>query len=203
MAATLRRHGSKGDVLMDPTGGSSAVHVASLNGWTADFSREAVDVTAFLDTTKVFLQGTMTAQGTVKGWWEAIGSKILFDAAFGDVAVFLKLVPSTLDTGVAFSGPANLSMSIEVAVDGAVTVNGTWSGAGPWSLGTGIVATGATAGTPGTFTPAGADTPANLAAMTGKTANPATAWTTGQHVVLGDASKAYWNATAWVAGQAA
>lgn len=63
-------------------------------------------------------------------------------------------------------------------------------------------ATGATAGTPGTFTPSGAVAPANLAAMTGKTANPATAWTTGQYVVLGDNSHAHWNATAWVAGNA-
>ena len=63
-------------------------------------------------------------------------------------------------------------------------------------------ATGATAGTPGTFTPAGSAIPANLAAMTGVIATPATAWTTGQSVVLGDASHASWNGTAWVAGPA-
>jgi hypothetical protein len=65
-----------------------------------------------------------------------------------------------------------------------------------------IPATGATAGAPGSFTPSGAEAPANLAAMTGITATPATAWTTGQHVVLGDASQAHWNATAWVVGAA-
>jgi hypothetical protein len=67
-----------------------------------------------------------------------------------------------------------------------------------------VAATGATtiAGTPGHFTPAGATAPANLAAMTGLTASPATAWTTGQHVVLGDGSHAYWNASAWTAGDA-
>lgn len=63
-----------------------------------------------------------------------------------------------------------------------------------------IPATGATAGAPGAFTPAGAEVPANLAALTGITASPATAWTAGQHVVLGDASQASWNGTAWVAG---
>jgi hypothetical protein len=69
----------------------------------------------------------------------------------------------------------------------------------------GIPATGATAGIPGSFTPAGAEAPETLAALQGGgvTASPATAWTVGQHVVLGDLSKAYWNATAWVAGQAA
>ncbi|HEX5016003.1 MAG TPA: hypothetical protein VFX15_00280 [Actinomycetes bacterium] len=65
-----------------------------------------------------------------------------------------------------------------------------------------IVATGATAGTPGAFTPEGAVAPANLAAMTGIVANPNTAWTIGEHVVLGDASHAYWDGAAWAAGEA-
>jgi hypothetical protein len=63
-------------------------------------------------------------------------------------------------------------------------------------------ATGATAGTPGGFTPAGATTPANLAALSGVTASPTTAWTTGQYVALGDASHAHWSGTAWVTGPA-
>lgn len=66
----------------------------------------------------------------------------------------------------------------------------------------GIVATGATAGTPGTYTPAGADLPASISAMSGITASPTTAWTTGQYVLLDDGSQAHWNATAWVAGAA-
>lgn len=65
-----------------------------------------------------------------------------------------------------------------------------------------VAATGATAGAPGTFTPAGATTPATLAAMASVVATPATAWTTGQFVTLGDASSCYWNATAWTAGTA-
>ena len=63
-------------------------------------------------------------------------------------------------------------------------------------------ATGATAGTPGTFTPSGSTPPADFAALSGITANPTTAWTTGQHVVLGDSSQAHWNGTAWVVGAA-
>lgn len=66
-----------------------------------------------------------------------------------------------------------------------------------------IVATGADAGEPGTFTPSGATAPADLAALSTVTANPATAWTVGQYVVLGDSSNAYWNGTAWVTGIAA
>ena len=55
-----------------------------------------------------------------------------------------------------------------------------------------------TAGTPGTFT---GPVPANFAALQalGALGNTA-AWTVGQNVVLGNASTAYWNGAAWVAG---
>ncbi|MEU5427616.1 hypothetical protein AB0H73_18705 [Streptomyces olivoreticuli] len=66
----------------------------------------------------------------------------------------------------------------------------------------GTVATGASAGTPGSFTPSGAVAPANLAAMATVTASPSSAWSTGQHVVLNDSSTAYWTGTAWAAGTA-
>jgi hypothetical protein len=65
--------------------------------------------------------------------------------------------------------------------------------------------TGATAGSPGTWTPTGALPPADLTALQSGSiaADPATAWTTGQYVVLADSSNAYWDGTAWQQGQAA
>jgi hypothetical protein len=68
--------------------------------------------------------------------------------------------------------------------------------------------TGATAGIPGTWTPAGSTPPttvANLIAGTPNTvtANPTSIWTTGQYMQTGTAGapgQAYWNGTAWVAG---
>ncbi|MFJ6893590.1 hypothetical protein [Streptomyces hokutonensis] len=66
----------------------------------------------------------------------------------------------------------------------------------------GSVATGATAGTPGTFTPADSVAPANLAAMASVIATPSSAWTTGQNVVLGDASTAHWDGDSWETGAA-
>ncbi|MFE7124032.1 hypothetical protein [Streptomyces sp. NPDC057617] len=67
----------------------------------------------------------------------------------------------------------------------------------------GTVATGATAGIPGSFTPAGAVAPANLAELASVIATPSTAWATGQYVVLGDSSKASWSGSAWVTDPAA
>lgn len=66
----------------------------------------------------------------------------------------------------------------------------------------GTAATGATAGTPGSFTPANSYGPEDLAGLSGTTASPTTAWTTGQYVTLGDGSTAHWTGTAWAAGAA-
>ena len=70
-------------------------------------------------------------------------------------------------------------------------------------------ATGATAGTPGTWTPGGSDVPASVAALQGATppvvASPTTAWTTGQYVqtdTVGAPGQAHWDGSAWVAGMA-
>ncbi len=73
-----------------------------------------------------------------------------------------------------------------------------------------IYATGATAGIPGSWTPAGCIVPASqTAVMQGKpitiTATPATAWTTGQYVqtaTAGAAGRVCWTGSAWVGGAA-
>jgi hypothetical protein len=66
------------------------------------------------------------------------------------------------------------------------------------------VATGATAGIPGTFSPTGAVPPADILALQAMAvvASPVTAWPIGSYVVLGDASHAHWTSAAWVAGDA-
>jgi len=65
-----------------------------------------------------------------------------------------------------------------------------------------VAATGATAGTPGSWTPSGAQAPANLAACTGVVASPASAWTTGQYAVTGDTQHVHWSGSAWASGDA-
>lgn len=68
-----------------------------------------------------------------------------------------------------------------------------------------VPATGATAGAPGSWTPAGSVPPANVAGMGSITASPATAWTVGQYMqtaTAGTSGQCYWNGTAWTAGKA-
>ena len=78
-----------------------------------------------------------------------------------------------------------------------------WNLVNPPTIDTGAVtATGATSGAPGYYSPSGATPPANLAALTGITATPATAWATGQYVITADLLAAHWSSSAWVAGKA-
>lgn len=67
----------------------------------------------------------------------------------------------------------------------------------------GTAAATVTAGAPGAY-PLNAYPPANLvAARTGPfVASPATAWTVGQYIVLGDGTEAYWDGTSWEPGRA-
>jgi hypothetical protein len=69
-------------------------------------------------------------------------------------------------------------------------------------------ATGATAGSPGSWTPANSDPPDTVAKLiagqpNAVTASPAGSWTAGQYVqtgTSGTSGRAHWNGTAWVAG---
>lgn len=124
-----------GEVSMDPAGTPvTPVYavIASLNKFTIEFTRDKVDVTAFQDPNKVYVQGFADIKGTLGGWWEALASRALFDVALGDTPCSLKLVPSTLDPTAFYSGLAYLDASIDVAADGAVAVSGNWAAAGPW-----------------------------------------------------------------------
>lgn len=68
----------------------------------------------------------------------------------------------------------------------------------------GVAATGATAGIPGTSTPANSYLPANFAELDDSaiTASPTTAWTNNQYISLRDGTSAHWSGTDWEVGPA-
>ena len=68
----------------------------------------------------------------------------------------------------------------------------------------GIPITAITAGIPATITPVNGTRPLNIEALTNAGAlGNTTAWTTGQYVVLRDASEAYWDGNSWEQGRKA
>jgi hypothetical protein len=130
-----RQHGSNGQVLIDPAGGTSYVAVASLNSWTLDATRDRAEVTAFGDTNKTWVQGLPNFAGSLGGFWDPTTTPTaIFDVAFGDTAVGLKLIPSSLTPTAFFSGLAYIDAGINVSSSGAITISGSWVAANSWSL---------------------------------------------------------------------
>lgn len=127
------------------------------------------------------------------------------------VCAFLAVFIDGMNHFAVYAPKAEIFRADDLSVKDAESLAGLPLGVKPMALGNnawtyavtplgGTKATGATAGTPGSFTPAGAATPGNLAALTSVDASPMSAWTTGQYVLLGDTTKAHWSGTAWVAG---
>lgn len=190
--------GRYGQIGWDAAGGTTFVNLVSVNEFEGNFETEYEDVTCFGDSNRVYIPGLLDASGTLGGFWNSADTAI-FKAAMTPTPGTLRLTPNTTEGGIYFQGKAYMSASIDCSLE-APKVTGTWKAAGAWTVPGQVVATGATAGLPGTFTPAGATAPQTLAAMTGVTASPATNWTVGQHVELGNGTDAHWNGTAWVAG---
>lgn len=190
--------GRYGKVSWDPAGGTALTEIISLNAWTLNEETELEDVSCFSNTNRVYVPGLKDLKGDLGGFWNS-AELTVWKATDSGVPGTLQLMPNSTEPGFAFQGLAYMNASIDCSLS-APKVTGTWGAAGNWTVPGTVVATGATAGLPGTFTPPGATPPANLAAMTGITASPATNWTVGQHVEMGNGQDANWNGTAWVAG---
>jgi hypothetical protein len=191
--------GRYGKVAWDPAGGTALVQIISINTWKASFKTDFEDVSCFGDTNRVYIPGLMDVGGDFSGFWNA-AELALFKAAMSPTPGTLQLSPNVTEAAFFWQGPAYMDADIDCSMN-APKITGTFKAAGPWTVPGQVVATGAGPGTgTGTYTPAGATPPANFAALSGVTASPATAWTSGQYILLGDGSKANWSGTAWAVG---
>jgi hypothetical protein len=191
--------GRYGKVSYDPLGGSALVLIISINSWKGSFATDYEDVSCFGDTNKVYIPGLMDIGGSFAGFWNS-AELTLFKAAMSPTPGTLQLMPNTSEAAFFWQGPAYMSADIDCSMN-APKVTGTFKAAGSWSVPGQVLATGAGPGTGlGTFTPSGATPPQNFAALSTVVANPATNWTTGQYIQLGDGSRAYWNGTTWIVG---
>lgn len=130
-----RIHGSKGQVKIDPTGGATAVAVASVDNWDLDLSKDLVDVTCFGDTNKQSVMGLANYAGTLSGCWDSTTTPTqIFDVVFGTTAAMFNLIPDATEATVMFSGLGYLDGAIKVSAKGAVTWSGKFAAAGPWTL---------------------------------------------------------------------
>jgi len=136
MAAVDRLHGKGGEVHMSPTGvsGVLSVHVASLNKWDLDMSKDHVKVTCFGDTNQVYVDGLPDIKGNLGGFYDPVDGLGLFAVFGGAVAPWLDLFPNIATPLLKFSGRALLDGKISVDANGAITIGGGFVAAGPWTM---------------------------------------------------------------------
>ena len=92
---------------------------------------DKVEVTSFGDANKTYVQGLKDLTGTLSGFWDETDTK-MFNAADSTTGCKLYLYPSSDAISKYFYGPAWLDASINVGVNGAVTMSGNFSANGSW-----------------------------------------------------------------------
>jgi hypothetical protein len=126
-----RYHGKSGVVYLSTTGAGAATATTSLSGWTLDLSTDKVEVTAFGDLNKSYVQGLKDIKGTLTGFLDDAGLS-LFTAADSTDGVRMYLYPSSASPTVYWYGPAWLDASIAVPVGGANTLSGNFVASSSW-----------------------------------------------------------------------
>lgn len=125
--------GRKGVVYLSTTGSGNATNVIKLNQWTLNRTTDKIEVTAFGDANKTYVQGLPDLQGTFSGFWDDTEAKP-FTAASSADGVKLYLYPSADATSKYAYGPAWMDVSIDTSVSGAVTISGNFAANGSWGL---------------------------------------------------------------------
>lgn len=126
-----RYHGRKGVVYMGAAAGDVAGATVALNHWTLDMKSDRVDVTAFGDPNKVYVQGLPDISGEIGGFWDDTDDT-LYEAARSEGGINLYLYPSADAPSKYFFGTAWVDFGIDTDVSGAVGVSGSFAAAGPW-----------------------------------------------------------------------
>jgi hypothetical protein len=124
----MRYHGKTGSVSI----GTPAVPVLSLNKWSLDAATDKVDVTAFGDVNKQYVQGLPDLKGNIAGFFDD-QEDAFFVAADSPTPVDLELMPVAGIATIKWAGKAWLDASIDVPANGAITVSGDFVAAGPWT----------------------------------------------------------------------
>jgi hypothetical protein len=84
-----RYAGKKGIVYISSTGSGTATAVISLSKWSLDQQTEKIDVTAFLDSNKQYVQGIKDTKGDISGIWDDGESKLFAGSDSTDGILYL------------------------------------------------------------------------------------------------------------------
>lgn len=124
-------HGQAGRVYLSTTGAGTAIQAVALTSWSLSSPTDRVEVTAFEDGNKVYVQGKRDISGDFSGFWDN-ADDALFDASESTTPVKLYLYPSSDVPTVYWYGTAWVDASIDCGVDAAVTIKGSFQAATTW-----------------------------------------------------------------------
>jgi hypothetical protein len=123
--------GRRAAVYMSTVGSGTASAVVGLSSWSLDQSTDSIEVTAFLDTNKTYLQGLKDIKGSFEGFWDDSETKLFAGADSAD-GVKMYLYPS-LDRPTSYHyGPAWVNTTMDTAVGDAVKVTANFVANGAW-----------------------------------------------------------------------
>ena len=124
-----RSHGRNGVVYLSATNGSLASPVTFQASWSINFTVDKQDVTAFLDSNKVYVAGLPDASGDFSGFWDDATSQT-YVAATDGLARNMYLYPNiTADPNIYFFGTVLPDFAMDGAVGGPVNMKATWNAA--------------------------------------------------------------------------
>jgi phage baseplate assembly protein gpV len=98
-----------------------------------DYSTDREEVTAFGDANKTYVQGLPDVTVEFSGFYDDTDSTVRTAAASADGSKAYLYVSTDAATKYAY-GPCWVDFSIEVGVDGAVTISGSLAANGSWGL---------------------------------------------------------------------
>jgi hypothetical protein len=125
-------HGKRGVIYMSATGTGVAVPLANMATWSLASAVDRVEVTPFGAANKRYVQGLPDVTGDLSGFWDDTSDQ-LYDGSRSADGVKLYLYPSSDAPTKFWSGPAWVDFNIEVDVNGAVTVSGSFAANGDWT----------------------------------------------------------------------
>lgn len=113
------------------TGTGTPIAAISLSQWSLDKATDKIDVTAFGDLNKTYVQGLPDIKGSLAGFFDS-SDDALFDGSESNDGIRIYLYPSSLAPTIYHYGPAWLDASISVDVKGACTVSASFVANGSW-----------------------------------------------------------------------
>lgn len=116
-------------VYLSATNGALASPVTFQASWSINFNVDKQDVTAFLDSNKVYVAGLPDASGDFSGFWDDATSQT-YVAATDGLARNMYLYPNiTADPNIYFFGTVLPDFAMDGAVGGPVNMKATWNAA--------------------------------------------------------------------------